>query len=107
MLGLVEKACQGQAAWRGRHDIQHKDVRYNDTQHLRPDLRHMAYDTQHYNNYAECRNLYVVMLNAVMLSVVMLNVVARRANILAYFAKKYKIVANSSVIQLKGGLYER
>jgi hypothetical protein len=42
ILDLVEKACQGQAAWRGRHDIQHKDIRYNDTQHLRPDLRHMA-----------------------------------------------------------------
>ncbi len=76
ILDLVEKACQGQAAWRGRHDIQHNDIRLNDTQRKSPDLRHMAYDTQHYNNYAECRILFVVMLYTVMLSVVMLNVVA-------------------------------
>ncbi len=52
-----------------RHDIQHNDTQLND-------IQHKWHSTEHYvqGRFAECHDLFIVMLNAIMLSVVMLNV---------------------------------
>ncbi len=74
------------AEW--RYDIQNNDIQHNDTQHkgIICDTRHkwhsawmalsiMALDTE--CHYAECHDLFFIILNDSMLSVIILNVVAQ------------------------------
>jgi hypothetical protein len=58
------------------HNTQHNDIQHNDIQH-----KELIHDTQHkclsittLYHYAECRVLFIVMLNVVMLNVIMLSV---------------------------------
>ncbi len=73
-----------------RHNIQHYDTQHNDTLHndiKKNGTQHkgLVYDIQLNNPlpfYAECRILFIVMLNVFMLSVIMLSVVAAHKMIL-------------------------
>jgi hypothetical protein len=63
----------------GRHDIQHNDnqhndIQHNDTQHKRfiCDTQHKLHSAyQHQCHIAECRDLFIYIMNVVMLSVMM------------------------------------
>ncbi len=94
----------------GCYDIQHNDTQYNDIQHNDTQHEGLIWDTQDKwlsawmalsilfieCNYAECFNLFYVMLNVVMLNVVMLNIVM--LNVVMLNVVKLNVVMLSVVI---------